>query len=643
MPTVACRVLGPVEVTVGGEPAPPELLWRKHLALLVYLAMSPKQSRARGHLTALLWGDKQEQAARHSLNEALRVLRRSGGDDFVATNGDRVHLTQERIVTDISEFERLEAAEAWQNADALIRGEFLEGVEIPGCPDFDAWLSTERAGWRKRKGVALLAKAEAMARGGDLSGAAGTAETALTLDPLSEQGIGSLMRSLALSGDRNGALSRYRDFKARLQEELAIAPSVEIETLAERIRADRVTVEPPEDRTPEDDGLRRAPLIGRAEELAVLLDSWHDAVAGAGAGAGSALLVIDGDGGSGKSRLLQEFSSRAQLHGATVVGFRAVEGDRIAPLGGIANLARDALLAAPGIVGANSAALSAFTARIPEWADRFPDLEYHGEPMALPAALTDVCRAIAAEGPLLVAIDDIHWLDEASLAGLLSLLRDLRDQPFVLAVTTSPTLAQEPLERARASVGRDLHGTAVTLGPWRVDDLGRMVRWSFPDYSPQDTDRLVRRLASDTGGLPFLVIEILDAITLGLDLTEQSSAWPREFRTLETTLPGDLPDAVRSAIRMGYRKLTRESQLLLAAIASLGDRVTVDELAAAAELDRLEVTAHLDALEWQRWVSSDAMGYSFVARIARRIVAEDMVTSGQRERFAAVRKAQDTP
>ena len=88
---IACRVLGPVEVTVDGGPAPAELLWRKHLALLIYLARSPHGTRTRVHLASLLWGDKPEEAARHSLNEALRVLRRCC-DDAVHSDGDTVRL-----------------------------------------------------------------------------------------------------------------------------------------------------------------------------------------------------------------------------------------------------------------------------------------------------------------------------------------------------------------------------------------------------------------------------------------------------------------------------------------------------------------------------------------------------------------------
>ena len=45
---ILCHTLGPVEVTLDGGPAPAELLWRKNLALLIYLARSPRRTRSRG-------------------------------------------------------------------------------------------------------------------------------------------------------------------------------------------------------------------------------------------------------------------------------------------------------------------------------------------------------------------------------------------------------------------------------------------------------------------------------------------------------------------------------------------------------------------------------------------------------------------
>jgi len=93
---IRCRLLGPVEVTADGGPAPQELLWRKNLALLVYLARSPR-GRTRDHLVGLLWPEKQETQARHSLNEALRVLRRAVGEDAVQSDARQVHVVTDSL------------------------------------------------------------------------------------------------------------------------------------------------------------------------------------------------------------------------------------------------------------------------------------------------------------------------------------------------------------------------------------------------------------------------------------------------------------------------------------------------------------------------------------------------------------------
>ena len=97
--TIELRCLGPLEVRVDGGPPPAELLWRKHLALLVYLARSPR-GRARDHLMGLLWPEKDQDKARHSLNEALRVLRRVLGDALV-TEGDVVRIEASAIATGV--------------------------------------------------------------------------------------------------------------------------------------------------------------------------------------------------------------------------------------------------------------------------------------------------------------------------------------------------------------------------------------------------------------------------------------------------------------------------------------------------------------------------------------------------------------
>src|SRR5437773_1365410 len=129
-PKLSLRVLGPARVTVGGAeaPPPPELLWRKHLALLVYLARSPRKSRTREHLVGLLWSDRDEKQARHSLSEALRVLRRVLGDAGVQADVDQVRLAADGVTLDCDRFAELAARGEWDAAAAFVEGEGLGGA-----------------------------------------------------------------------------------------------------------------------------------------------------------------------------------------------------------------------------------------------------------------------------------------------------------------------------------------------------------------------------------------------------------------------------------------------------------------------------------------------------------------------------------
>jgi hypothetical protein len=98
-------------------------------------------------------------------------------------------------------------------------------------------------------------------------------------------------------------------------------------------------------------------------------------------------------------------------------------------------------------------------------------------------------------------------------------------------------------------------------------------------------------------------------------------------------MPGDLPDAVVAAIRIGFRRLGPEAQKVLAAASVLGDRVSPDLLARSLGLAPVAIAPALDELEWHRWLVCEPRGYGFAARIVRQVVERDMLTSGQRARL----------
>jgi DNA-binding SARP family transcriptional activator len=626
---IRVEALGPVRVSMDGAPAPAELLWRKHLALLVYLARAPRRCRTRTHLVGLLWPEKNEPAARHSLNEALRILRKATGDR-ITSDAEQIALEPDAVLLDVEDLERRMDARDWAGAAGLVLGEFLEGFDVPGATDFEGWLSAERGEWRRRGTMALCRHAESLAAQARIGDAVAVAERALRLDPYSEGAMLELMRALALLGRRADALTRLDAFLAREASELGVAPGGALLDLAARIRGERGTAGPAaSDGRDGQDELRRPPLAGRGDELSVLLASWHRA---AGEGR-TEVALVRGAPGLGASRLLEEVAARITLAGGVPLRIRAVAADRAVPWSGLMTLAAAGLADAPGAAASPPEAVAALARVVPEWAERFPGARETGEGWPLGHAFSEVVRTVAAEQPVALVVDDAHWLDPASLATLEALVRSGTRAPVWIGMRVGGGEGPDNLDHFASRLGRDVPGIAVELGPLTAEAMADLVRWAFPKYDSTETERLARRIGTDSAGIPLLAVELIYAIANGME--PAAAAWPAPLRTLDHSLPGELPATLVAAFRVSFRRLSPLAQSALSAVAVLGDRASLVRIAQVAKLSPEEAEHALDELEWTRWLESEPRGYAFVARIAREVVLEDMMTAGQRRRLEA--------
>jgi len=625
---VYCRVLGPAHVTVRGMDAPPpELLWRKHLALLVYLARSPRQRRTRDHLVGLLWSDRGDKRARHSLSEALRVYRRVIGDGGVQTDVDQVGFAPGAVALDCDRLAECGGRGDWAGAADLVAGEFLEGLALADASAYEDWLTAERAEWRSRCLDALVRAADLLLARGEAARAATLALRARALDPAAEPAARVAIRALALAGDRAGGLRIAADLTRALKDHHGAAPAPETVRLVERLREARIgrRLQTAPDAG---SGRTRSPLIARAPALERLTGAWE----AAGRGNGQ-LVLVEGRPGLGKTRLIEELVARARLDEATVARARSVPADRERPWSGLAGLLAESFGEAPGLAGAPPAALHALGALAPDLATRFPAA---ASPLPIAAAWSAVARAVAADHPLLLALDDAQFLDDATAGALEGLARDCANHAvlLVLGVTAAgPGEGASRFAELRARLGRDLAGAVVRLEPFDGDALGALVAWGLPHYGPEETDRLVRRLARDTTGIPLLAVSLVEAVAEGFRLSPDAPVWPERSLTLEDTLPGDLPAAVIGAVCARFTHLPAEARQVLGAAAALGGRVRAADLEAATGLQAPDVSAALEALEWHRWLTADARGYVFAASIEREILLREMVTPGQARRY----------
>ena len=420
---ILCRTLGPVDVSLDGGPAPPDLLWRKHLALLIYLARSPRRARSRDHLVGLLWGDRTEAAARHSLSEALRVIRRHAGEAAVETTSGQVRLAPGFVEVDVDQLEAWRTPGSWEAAAELIAGEFLEGFAVPGASEFEDWLAAERehlAPPGRRGAGARVAKRWRRPDGRRKPRRSPRGHSRSSPRPSAPSGPRSV--ACRSPGDRAGALELFDRFRARLAEEVGTEPGEETRALVERVRRERgVRPEVAAAGPGGESVVRRA--AGRPRgELGRLLEA-------AGRSARERQAALAGAGGRVGRRKdpVAGGAAGAPSAGRRLASPRPGRSRRIAPSRGAACWRSPAVACstAHGIGAAPPEALAAFAAVLPEWRERFPGSPLDGAPMPLGRALAETLRAAPEERPVVLAVDDAQWLDPDSASALGAILRDL--------------------------------------------------------------------------------------------------------------------------------------------------------------------------------------------------------------------------
>lgn len=240
------QVLGALEVGTAHSRGARHLVTQpKRLALLVYLALAePTGLHARDRLLALLWPEADDRSSRHSLRNALHALRQALGEDAIVTRGEAfVGLDFAQVQCDALELRAHVAAGRFDEAVALWSGELLPGFHVSDVPEFERWLDAQRenllraartAAWKRAAAVAGTGAAELEAM-----------QVAHHLDSGDEPGARRLMRLLASSGDRAGALEVYGALAAHLSRELDTEPSAETRQLAMELRSNARDVAAP--------------------------------------------------------------------------------------------------------------------------------------------------------------------------------------------------------------------------------------------------------------------------------------------------------------------------------------------------------------------------------------------------------------
>lgn len=459
---------------------------RKHLALMVYLAVEPRIPHPRERLVTLLWPRANESEGRHSLATALSFLRRAIGSDCFEADRDRVRLTNVLIHLDLLD---LNSEERTRNGPPIMPRPFLDGFDVGDAPDFDLWIDSQRLRWTPLISRTLSEQIAAARARGEVQELEQLSDQLMTLDPLNEDAVWGKMEARALVGDRIAALRTFNRWRRQLSSELGAYPSRRISDLADKLREGISGPETHSDsRPPAQAPTTCEPLLGRPGEFEALYAHWLKALSGA-----PCVAVVLGPEGYGKSSLLRWFSDAAAINGGAVCRTGIHDLDRSVPAAVLAEVVRF-IVQLPGAVGAAPESLARLGSVSPYTRTLFPGAAgTRGErysPVELAEALVDLMSAVAAEQPLLLVLDDADNADEFSLIVLHLAMRKAGGQPIMLAAAASDPFPAN--RRALSSILASqvgVTGGAIRLGPLNDELIGAIIDRASPDLR---SDRVVK-------------------------------------------------------------------------------------------------------------------------------------------------------
>jgi DNA-binding SARP family transcriptional activator len=590
---------------------------RKALALLAYLAVEGGV-HSREKLTAIFWPESDSAQGRATLRSTLALLRDALGEPdahLIAARASLAFNIDSEFNLDIQTL-RL-AARATRElpltarsggipaaptanlralltqlkaAEAVCRGDFLEGFSLSDAPEFDDWASMQRESLHRATTLIFDWLSQMQFESGELDHAIEVTARWVARDQLGEAAHRRLMQVYWAAGDRAGALQAYDACRVILERELNAEPAPETTALAERIRRDRLRTEHVELRNESRAEFFSTlnvqfsipvPLVGRAAEHMALVASYRLVRRRR-----LQVIVIEGEPAIGKTRLAHEFLAWAAAQGADVLQGRAFETGSQLPYQVVVEALRERLGREADLRQMLSDTWLAELSRLlPELSDRLPDLP---APLMLAEAesrlrlfeaVVRAGQALAERAPLVLCVDDLQWADAATLDLLNYAGRRwaaLGAPVLLLSTVRSEDLDAPALADWLAGIQRDLDLTRLAIGSLSREDTAELLQaFGLHELGGDEApEPLSRRLFDETGGHPFFILQILKSFSeRGLLQRNDAGLW-----TLAAGAPAEraepsqsIPSGIRALIHARLVRLSPPALTACLACAVLGD------------------------------------------------------------------------
>lgn len=573
----------------------------------------------------LLWeaegerGPGDDRVVRHRTSQLVYQTNRRCQAKVVEAEREFLRVRPGVLHSDLDDFHEMMGASRLLEAAELIERGFLGALRRRATAPLLDWAEERRLNLRALLRQKAMAGWQASERSQEWAKARQAAEVLLGLAPADETMLRRVMRASAMGGMVREAEAVYHAFAERGERAGGWVPDPATSRLLSTVRASEPRTSRPVA------GPARAmperPFVGRSEELARLTH----AIGGSRAGRSPATIAVRGLQGAGKTRLVRQALRGARFRGFRVVQACAREPEREIPFGSLA----DALLDEPWIEpvlrrmedpwrqvllsrNADSEPGGSPAPGAGPEPDRAPARS--GAPGAAPSRLLcdsflRLLEAAARSSPLLLFLDDFHWIDPQSVVILHFVRRRWRAGRLVLVAACRPVELQSngPARRFVLEIGAERRDAVVSLEPLDRADAFELAKSAA---SPPPPARVLDKIVDVAGGNPLRLVE--------LAVHNARRGARVELERVE------VPESLRRAARRRIDALDGVAAKVASALAVHDAPVALATLAriAGAGADACgEAVERLEELGLVGWTED---GFCMVDAVARRVVYEEM-------------------
>jgi predicted ATPase len=329
-------------------------------------------------------------------------------------------------------------------------------------------------------------------------------------------------------------------------------------------------------------------IVGREDALAQLADAFKKTLQGQ-----RQIVFVTGEAGIGKTTLIDAFHQPFALgtnlqvaRGQCVEGFGGKEA-YYPILDALGQLLRDA---------DNTPFVQAFSKRAPTWLVQFPSLVKAEQREArkkeiigatrerMVREICEALEAITAQNPLVLCLEDMHWVDPFTLDFVSALARRRGPAKLMLLGTYRPAdviISNGPLKALKEDLLIHTLCHEIRLERLEESDVAEYITLEFADRSfPADFANQVYRHSG--GNALFMVTIVQDMLKKGL-IAEVDGKWGLT-RKLEDVEPS-VPETLQQLIETQFEQLDKVEQNILRSASVAGDRFSVWAIAATMEIE----------------------------------------------------------